>query len=126
MFKLKELFRINYKNKNIIILLDNQNKKVFLEEKEDGALVCPPIGIFIELYKIYNIKDETLYETKKEKLIKNKSIKRSILEIVKIYAIVIPLTLSSIKINDMFTRENYVYSEQYNLLNLFFGKINLY
>ena len=122
MFKLKELFRINYKNKNIIILLDNQNKKVFLEEKEDGALVCPPIGIFIELYKIYNIKDETLYETKKEKLIKNKSIKRSILEIVKIYAIVIPLTLSSIKINDMFTRENYVYSEQYKILNELYPK----
>lgn len=123
MFKLKELFRINYKNKNIIILLDNQNRKVFLEEKEDGSLICPPIKIFIELYKIYNIKDEILYEIKKEKPIKKKkTIKQHVLEFIKIYAIAIPIALSSVKIVDKVMPEIYTYSQQYEKLNELYPK----
>ena len=67
MIHLRELFRINYKHRKIIVLLDNNNRKVFLEIQSNGTLGCPPMEDFIELYKIYNIKDGILYDIDKSK-----------------------------------------------------------
>ena len=71
---LKKLFEINYKSKKILILIDENHRKTFLEVCPDGNLVKLDKNIFLELDKIYNYKDkDVVFE------IKNLPLKRTLI-----------------------------------------------
>ena len=57
MMTYQKLFPIDYNNKKIMLFLDENNHKTFLEIDSTGEYVYPTLEDYLALYKIFNIKE---------------------------------------------------------------------